>query len=69
VFLVSAERLGVEPSRSIVVEDAAVGIEAARRGGMRSIGVGTAALRAADVVVTSLADLPGDAFDRLVPAD
>jgi beta-phosphoglucomutase len=67
VFLVSAERLGVEPSRSIVVEDAAVGIEAARRGGMRSIGVGGNALGAADVVATALADLSSDVFDRLVP--
>jgi len=57
----------VEPARSVVVEDAAAGIEAARRGGMRSIGVGGDALRAADVVVTALTDLPEDAFDRLVP--
>lgn len=66
VFLVSAARLGIAPERSIVVEDAAAGIEAARRGGMRSIGVGGAELRAADVAVTSLADLPSDAFERLV---
>ena len=66
VFLVSARRLGVEPARSIVVEDAAAGIEAARRGGMRSIGVGGDALRAADVHVTSLSDLGSDVFDRLV---
>jgi beta-phosphoglucomutase-like phosphatase (HAD superfamily) len=59
----------VEPARSVVVEDAAAGIEAARRGGMKSIGAGGEALRAADVVVTSLADLPSDVFDRLVPAD
>jgi len=68
VFLVSARRLGVEPARSVVVEDAAAGIEAARRAGMKSIGAGGDALRAADVVVTSLADLPRDAFDRLVAA-
>jgi beta-phosphoglucomutase len=67
VFLVSASRLGVRPSRSVVVEDAAAGIEAARRAGMRSVGAGPAGLDAADVVVTSLADLPADAFDRLVP--
>ena len=67
VFLVSAQRLGAEPSRAVVVEDAAAGIEAARRGGMRSIGVGGEALRAADLVVPSLADRPRDSFDRLVP--
>jgi beta-phosphoglucomutase len=69
VFLVSAQRLGVEPARSIVVEDAAAGIEAARWGGMRSIGVGGDSLRAADVVVASLADIPAYTFDRLVPAN
>ncbi len=39
VFLAAASRLGVPPARSVVVEDAAAGIEAARRAGMRSIGV------------------------------
>ncbi len=68
VFLVTAARLDVPAARCVVVEDAAAGIDAARRGGMRSIGVGGDALRGADVHVTSLADLPPDAFDRLVPA-
>ena len=68
VFLVAAARLGVAADRALVVEDAAAGIEAARRAGMRSIGVGFPGARAADVVVNSLADLPTDAFDRLVPA-
>jgi beta-phosphoglucomutase len=69
VFLVTAARLGVEPARSVVVEDAAAGIEAARRGGMPCVGVGAREVQAADVFVSSLADLPDDAFDRLVPAD
>jgi HAD superfamily hydrolase (TIGR01509 family) len=67
VFLVSAQRLGVLPARSIVVEDAAAGIEAARRGGMRSIGVGDDTLHAADVLVASLVDLPSESFNSLVP--
>ena len=67
VFLAAAERLGVEAARCIVVEDAAPGVEAARRAGMRSVGVSrnTAKLSAADIVVASLQDLPPDAFDRL----
>ncbi len=69
VFLVAASRLGVAPERCVVVEDAAAGIEAARRGGMKSIGVGSPALRAADVHVTSLSERGADAFDRLVPTD
>jgi len=39
VFLRAAERLGVPPQRCVVFEDAPVGIEAARRAGMRVVGV------------------------------
>jgi beta-phosphoglucomutase len=66
VFLKAAEMLGVAPSRSVVVEDAAAGIEAARRAGMRSIGVTKNGQLAADLFVRSLAELPPDAFDRLL---
>ena len=64
VFLAAAGRLGVKPRRCVVVEDAAAGVEAARRAGMRSVAVG--GLRAGDVVTASLTDLPPDTFDRLV---
>ena len=67
VFLTAASRLGVRPASSVVVEDAEAGIEAARRGGMKSIGVGSSPLGAADLTVQSLDELPTDAFDRLVP--
>jgi len=66
VFLRAAHRLGVPPHRCVVVEDAEAGIEAARRGGMASVGVGGGAVGAANVVVRSLADLPPDTFLRLV---
>jgi beta-phosphoglucomutase len=66
VFLIAATRLEVPPSCCIVVEDAAAGIEAARRAGMRSIGVRRNGGLPADVFVKSLADLPEDAF-RLPP--
>lgn len=70
VFLTAAAKLHVPPARCVVVEDAAAGIEAARRAGMRSISVGIPGapdFAPADPVVGSLADLPDDAFDRLVP--
>jgi HAD superfamily hydrolase (TIGR01509 family) len=66
VFLVAAARLGVPASRCVVVEDAAPGIEAARRAGMRCIGVGPADLGRADLVAGSLTDLAADAYDRLL---
>ena len=39
VFLVSAEKLGVEPKNCLVFEDALNGFEAANRAGMKSIGI------------------------------
>ena len=71
VFLRAAEKVGVPPARCVVVEDAAVGVEAGRRGGMRTIGIegghGLGPLPA-DVVTRSMADLPLDTFDSLLNA-
>jgi HAD superfamily hydrolase (TIGR01509 family) len=67
VFLLAAAKLDVAPARSVVVEDAAVGVEAGRSGGMRTIGISAARTLDADVVTASMADLPSDTFDRLVP--
>src|ERR1051326_4364997 len=66
-FLTAASRVGVDPPRAIVVEDAATGIEGARRAGMKCIGVNARKSLGADINVTSLVELPPDAFDRLVP--
>ena len=66
VFLVAASRLGVTPRRCIVVEDAEAGIEAASQAGMRSVGVGTGNVGAADLVVASLVHLPPRAFEKLL---
>ncbi len=41
VFLTAASRLGVEPARCVVFEDALVGIEAAHAGGMKCVAVAT----------------------------
>jgi beta-phosphoglucomutase len=67
VFLRAADKLGVLASRCVVVEDAPAGVEAGRRGGMRTIGI--VAMHEgldADVTTRSLADLPSDTFDRLL---
>ena len=67
VYLTAASRVGATPDRCIVVEDAAAGVEGARRAGMRSIGVSHNGKHLpADVVVKSLDLLEPDAFDTLL---
>jgi beta-phosphoglucomutase len=66
VFLAAAAKLGAAPERCVVVEDAAVGVEAARRAGMKVIGVAGSLNLNADLVVRSLTDLPDDVFDELL---
>jgi mannitol-1-/sugar-/sorbitol-6-phosphatase len=60
-YLVAAERLGVAPTRCVVVEDAPAGVAAARAAGARVIAVAStmppAALADADVVIAGLEDL------------
>ncbi|MFN3691334.1 MAG: beta-phosphoglucomutase [Fervidobacterium sp.] len=58
VFLRAAQELGVEPSKCCVFEDASAGVEAAKRAGMKVIGVGNSnILKNADKVVKSLEGL------------
>jgi len=66
VFLLAAQRLGVHPSRAIVVEDAEAGVEGARRAGMTCIGVNPKRRLAADLSVASLTEVDGDAFSALL---
>ncbi len=64
LFLEAARRLGQSPEACLVVEDAPAGVEAARRGGMASVGVDRSGdaeeLRAsgADVVLDRLDAVP-----------
>jgi beta-phosphoglucomutase family hydrolase len=67
VFLKAAERVGVDPSACVVVEDAPAGVEAGMRAGMRVIGVGINAPKlAAHRAAYSLDELPVDIFDQLL---
>ena len=66
VFLAAAAKLHTPPASCVVVEDAAAGIEAARRAGMKCIGVSTSSVLPADVFVRSLEDLDVDVFERLI---
>ena len=69
VFLTAASRAGVPPSRSVVFEDAPVGLQAAKAAGMLAVGVGTHhpldALRAAGADL-AVPDLSGFDVDGLL---
>jgi beta-phosphoglucomutase-like phosphatase (HAD superfamily) len=63
MFLAAAQELGTAPEDSMVMEDAAAGVQAAKAGRMAAIGIARAddaallAAAHADVVVTSLDDV------------
>jgi beta-phosphoglucomutase len=63
VFLAAAAKMGVAPDDCIVIEDAPAGLEAARRAGMKSIGVLTTHNELkADLVAANLDQLPEGFF-------
>jgi beta-phosphoglucomutase-like phosphatase (HAD superfamily) len=72
IFLTAGEELGLSPRECFVVEDAVVGIEAARAGGMAALGVARAddvellTNAGADLVVTTLDEV---ARDRLAEGE
>ncbi|MGI6367972.1 MAG: HAD family hydrolase [Anaerolineae bacterium] len=72
VFVQAGQGLGCAPSSCVVLEDSAVGVEAAVRAGMPCVAVTNtlpaAQLQAASIVVDSLEELPLDIFQRLTGA-
>lgn len=67
VFLKGAKALDVDPSNTIVFEDAASGVEAANNGGFMSVGVGSEEyLGDADLVIPNFIGLtPKKLFEKL----
>lgn len=56
VFLKGAEALGLEPSECVVFEDSIAGVQAAKTGGMSSVGIGDAETLQADIHFNALGD-------------
>ena len=66
VFLKGAEALGVLPAECVVFEDAIAGIEAARNGGMKAVGIGLPqVLTEADMVVSGLDKMTLEMLEEL----
>ena len=58
VFLLGAAAIGIDPQYCVVFEDAAAGVQAAHRAGMRCVGIGSAEILAeAELVVPDLSDI------------
>jgi beta-phosphoglucomutase len=74
VFLVAAQKLGVEPARCVVFEDAVAGVQAAKAGGMRCVAVSFVGHHSdeklrqagADLVVRSLEQVQAEDVVRLI---
>jgi len=67
VFLIAAQKLGVEPDNCIVIEDAQAGVEAANKANMISVGIGDKEiLKEADYVLNSTAELTIDFLQKLI---
>jgi HAD superfamily hydrolase (TIGR01509 family) len=69
IFLLAAEKCGVEPANCLVIEDSPPGIEGARSGGMKCIAVETthpaSSLGRANLIVHRLTDLSPEAVESL----
>lgn len=70
IFLQAAASVGARTAECLVIEDGIVGVEAARRAGIRCLAVTTthaaAKLGAADLVVDSLVELDEPTMERLL---
>ena len=69
-YALAVQKLGVEPTQAVAIEDSHWGLVAARAAGLRTIGITTSypasALGLAHTVVTSLDDVTPELIQRLV---
>jgi beta-phosphoglucomutase len=66
VFLKGADELDVPPADCVVFEDAIAGVEAAKAGGMKSVGIGSPdVLKRADMVLSGLSQMTLDKLKEL----
>jgi beta-phosphoglucomutase len=69
VFLVAASKLGVEPGRCIVFEDAVAGVQAAKAGGMKCVAVRCVGHHSAESLRAAGADLVASTLEEVRDED
>lgn len=69
VFLTAAAKLQVPPHRCVVIEDAPVGVQAAKAGGMKCVAITFVGHHPADRLRDAGADLVVDSLERVAVAD
>lgn len=57
VFILGAKEVGINPSNCLVFEDAEAGVEAALKGGMKVVGIGSDNLKEANLIVSGLNEM------------
>ncbi len=66
VFLVGAQELNLKPEECVVFEDAIAGVQAAKRGNMKAVGIGKKEiLTEADLVVSGLFEMTIEKLENL----
>ena len=65
IFLLTAQKLNINPKDCVVFEDAEAGVEAAVRAGMKCVGVGSENLSKATKVVAKTADFKPEDLNSL----
>jgi len=70
LFLLAAQRLGVDPENCVVIEDAIAGVAAARRAGMHCIAITSTnpreRLQEADLIVDTLESVTVEELEKLL---
>jgi len=70
IFLLASKKLGVSPSKCVVVEDAPAGIQGAKSAGMKCVAITSThkrdSLKKADIVMDRFEELNPKIFDKLI---
>jgi beta-phosphoglucomutase len=69
IYLWVAGQLNVSPAEAIIFEDSDVGVQAARAGGFRVVGLGGERVAEADIVLPSLAGITLDSLQQMVDGE